>query len=159
MRDRNLLLLLASSPLLAAAAESRPRGVSPECMFAHPNTSIHFTIVAPNQPQTDLSHSCEILQVERQLLLHPQPLRRFPIVQSQRRLLRLPRRLRRARHRRMLLPLPTLPILPSRRIGRRREHLFSITRLLLQKQGPSAKLPPLPRCERWRLRLRGMLRR
>lgn len=102
MRQNNLLLLLSSSASLALAAV--PRGVSPEGTLlsssSSSSSSPEIQLTTPNRRKT-LRHL-----PRKHLHVSHAPLHLHRPLQDQRRLLRLSRRLRRARHLRVLAPPP-----------------------------------------------------
>jgi hypothetical protein len=93
---------------------------------------------------TNILSSREILQIKRDLPMHLHALYHPPHLRRQRRLLRLPRRLRRTWHRGLHIPLP--PIAPA---ARPRERVWDQQRdcvtpgVLLQEQRPRAGLHPV----------------
>jgi len=108
MRHIEALVLLSTAVTSILGAESsRPRGVGPECR--HSATPSQYAAVKTPLSNTNPLSSREILQIERDLPVHLDAVHRPPHLRRQRRLLRLPRRLRRARHQRLHIPLSFVP--------------------------------------------------
>lgn len=141
----NLLVLLGvstcSSTVLAASsdASSRPRGVGPECMFTN------YHCCSGKKQLLIITISCKILQGYHLLQLYFPSSHQGPLRRRQRRLLRLPRWKRRARHIGLLSPLSPVALDIRRPPGKRRNKPDSRTSWLpLQKQGPPSRIHPVP---------------
>jgi len=114
MRRTGSLLVLGASIAYAASDVPRPRGVGPECNNTPSQTPPNFSKIPAIADHTPLQYSCQILQGHHRIHLHLKPFHQDPILSSQRRLLRLPGRLRRTRNGSMLISLPAVTIFTLR---------------------------------------------
>lgn len=163
-QPRSLVLLGAIYSFTAAAAGSLPRGVGPECQLAplpqHPLNGLLRDDSFNGGPLLTPTHSCIVLRGQIRIHLHHGCFHQAQPEQSQRQHVRLPRRLRRARHRGLRLHRPPLASTAAPRLAlRQHECRKRAPRLLVRQQGPRWRLRPLCVRKRWRLRLRPLLRR